>query len=112
MANRDELVETGDDQAGPSGEGTLSEKDQDLKELMDLQRKYRMMMGDRKAFDKHAKSKLRQQNATLSRLQTENESIKKELGTGAQGDKQNLDSGSSAEPSQRRGGAAHQEDHT
>jgi len=81
MANRDELVETGDDQAGPSGEGTLSEKDQDLKELMDLQRKYRMMMGDRKAFDKHAKSKLRQQNATLSRLQTENESIKKELGT-------------------------------
>merc|ERR1719163_1061013 len=38
------------------------------------------MMGDRKAFDKHAKSKLRQQNATLNRLQSENESIKKELG--------------------------------
>jgi len=32
-----------------------------ITELMELQRKYRMMMGDRKSFDKHAKSKLRQQ---------------------------------------------------
>merc|ERR1712054_297734 len=67
---------------GPSeGGATLTEKEEDLKELMDLQRKYRMMMGDRKAFDKHAKSRLRQQNATLNRLQTENETMKTELGT-------------------------------
>lgn len=51
----------------------LSEKEKDVKgataerdgvsgaELMDLQRKYRMMMGDRSNFQKHAKTKLRQQ---------------------------------------------------
>merc|ERR1712188_199797 len=68
--------------AGPSDgvQRELTEKEEDLKELMDLQRKYRMMMGDRKAFDKHAKSRLRQQNATLNRLQNENTSIKTELG--------------------------------
>merc|ERR1711988_1488180 len=67
-----------DEDAGQ--DGMLSEKEEDLKELMELQRKYRMMMGDRKAFDKHAKSRLRQQNTTLNRLQSENDSIKKELG--------------------------------
>jgi len=86
MTQEGELVEMGeeedyDDEAGPSGGADLSEKEADLKELMDLQRKYRMMMGDRKAFDKHAKSRLRQQNTTLNRLQNENESFKKELGT-------------------------------
>merc|ERR1711966_435930 len=37
-------------------------------------------MGDRKAFDKHAKSRIRQQNTTLNRLQNENEQIKKDMG--------------------------------
>lgn len=61
----------------------LSEKERDVKELMDLQRKYRMMMGDRQAFQKHAQTKLRQQSTHLSRLQSENETMKKELGAHA-----------------------------
>jgi len=61
----------------------LTEKERDKKELTDLTRKYRMMMGDRNAFQKHAQTKLRQQNSHLSRLQTENETMKKELGTHA-----------------------------
>jgi len=63
----------------PDATGGANEKDQDLKELMELQRKYRMMMGDRKAFDKHAKSKMRQQSTTLNRVQSENEAMKSEL---------------------------------
>jgi len=61
----------------------MSEKERDVKELMDLQRKYRMMMGDRQAFQKHAQTKLRQQSSHLNRLQTENETMKKELGAHA-----------------------------
>jgi len=92
MSNQDGQLETAEEDhtgvtfednanAGETGgEPELTEKEEDLKELMELQRKYRMMMGDRKAFDKHAKSRLRQQNATLNRLQNENTSIKKELG--------------------------------
>eukprot|EP00657_Telonema_sp_P-1_P008326 TRINITY_DN2925_c0_g1_i1.p2 TRINITY_DN2925_c0_g1~~TRINITY_DN2925_c0_g1_i1.p2 ORF type:complete len:168 (-),score=57.32 TRINITY_DN2925_c0_g1_i1:22-525(-) len=61
-------------------EEEMTEKERDVKELMDLQRKYRMMMGDRSSFQKHANSKIRQQNTHLGRLQNENQSMKKELG--------------------------------
>lgn len=59
----------------------MTEKEKDVKELMDLQRKYRMMMGDRSSFKKHAQSKIRQQSSHLGRLQSENTAMKEELGS-------------------------------
>merc|ERR1712159_911861 len=41
----------------PDGESSpaagMTERERDVRELMDLQRKYRMMMGDRQSFQKH-----------------------------------------------------------
>eukprot|EP00656_Telonema_subtile_P056652 TRINITY_DN9108_c0_g1_i3.p1 TRINITY_DN9108_c0_g1~~TRINITY_DN9108_c0_g1_i3.p1 ORF type:complete len:573 (-),score=189.83 TRINITY_DN9108_c0_g1_i3:151-1869(-) len=71
--------ESNEENRPPSQELRPTTGERDVKELEELQRKYKIMMGDRQSFQKHAKPKLRQQNEYLERLKTENEELRAKL---------------------------------